>query len=143
MNPNISITEFSCDRDLEAVLNLWQNAGDGIQLRESDRPEEIMKKLERDPDLFLVARSGEELIGAVMGAYDGRRGHIYHLALIEHFRRKGIARMLMDEVERRLRDKGCLRITLLVTPENKSAIDFYQSLGYEIMKALPYGKNLS
>jgi ribosomal protein S18 acetylase RimI-like enzyme len=143
LNREIWISEFSYDRDLDAVLDLWEHSGDGIQLRASDRPEEIKKKLERDPDLFLVAMSGGELIGVVMGAFDGRRGHIYHLAVSDQFRRRGIASKLMDEVERRLKEKGCLRTNLLVTPDNNSAIDFYQNLGYEMMSVLPFGKNLT
>ena len=37
------------------MLDLWSTAGPGIQLGRSDEPEEIRKKLARDPDLFLVA----------------------------------------------------------------------------------------
>lgn len=142
MSLSFSITEFSFPRDLPAVIDLWQHAGDGIQLRESDQPEEIKKKIERDPDLFLVARSADRVDGAVMGAFDGRRGTIYHLAVTGKFRKNGIARALLNEVESRLKSKGCLKINLLVLPDNISAINFYQHLGYEAMKPLPFGKNL-
>jgi ribosomal protein S18 acetylase RimI-like enzyme len=142
LSPEFTISEFSFDRDVSAVIGLWKNAGNGIQLRESDQPEEIKKKILRDPDLFLIARTGQEIVGTVMGGFDGRRGFIYHLAIAKQHRLKGIARLLMDEVERRLKAKGCLKVYLLVTPENKTAMTFYERLGYEIMPVLPYGKKL-
>ncbi|HET7011627.1 MAG TPA: hypothetical protein VFI11_12700, partial [Anaerolineales bacterium] len=66
--------------DLEAVLDLWGSAGPGVHLGPSDRPLEIRKKIERDPDLFLVAEEEGQIVGAVMGGFDGRRGLVYHLA---------------------------------------------------------------
>jgi ribosomal protein S18 acetylase RimI-like enzyme len=142
LKPRFIIRAFCFEDDFDDVINLWRGSGDGIQLRESDRPEEIRKKLERDPDLFLVAINGDTLIGAVMGAFDGRRGYIYHLAVADHHRQEGVAKMLMAEVERCLRAKGCIKINLLVTPENKSAMSFYQGIGYERMNVVPFGKIL-
>ena len=47
----------------------------------SDTLAEITKKVQRDPDLFLVAEADGRLIGSVIGGFDGRRGMIYHLAV--------------------------------------------------------------
>src|SRR4051812_23549130 len=86
--------------DEEAVLELWDRAG-------IDRPwlnlrAEIAEKRRRDRSLFLVAVEGESLVGSVMGAYDGRRGWVYHLAVLPDRQRHGIGRCLMDELERRM-----------------------------------------
>lgn len=125
------------------VRRLWENAGSGIQLRRSDEPQEIEKKIHRDPDLFLVAEAEGELVGTVMGGFDGRRGMVYHLAVIEQFRQQGIGEMLMDELERRLRAKGCIRCYLLVTTDNDSAILFYEKRGWSRMDHIhTYGKDL-
>jgi ribosomal protein S18 acetylase RimI-like enzyme len=94
----------------------------------SDTRDESAKKLQRDPDLFLVAeddchpeprpersrRGSRRIIGTVMGGYDGRRGMIYHLAVDHAYRARGIGKLLMDEVERRLQAKGCRKAYLLV-----------------------------
>ncbi len=69
----IEIRTFSFADDYDAVYALWDSAGDGIHLRRSDSPAEIEKKIARDPDLFLVARAGDSVVGAVMGGFDGRR----------------------------------------------------------------------
>jgi ribosomal protein S18 acetylase RimI-like enzyme len=137
----VQIREFDYSQDYEEVRNLWKEAGAGIQLRRSDDPEEILKKLQRDPDLFLVATSGEKIVGTVIGGFDGRRGLIYHLAVDEVYREQGIGSQLMDEVENRLRLKGCIKSYLLVTKKNKSAMRFYEMRGWQKMDSLIlYGK---
>jgi ribosomal protein S18 acetylase RimI-like enzyme len=134
------LREFDLELDVDEVLELWGTAGDGVQLSPSDQPEEIRKKLQRDPDLFLVAEENGKIVGAVLGGFDGRRGMVYHLAVAQQARRKGIGKTLMAELEARLRAKGCLKYYLLVTPDNKAAHDFYEDLGWERMGLDVMGK---
>lgn len=141
--PVLEIREFSFQEDLQAVRDLWENAGPGIQLRRSDDPGEIRKKLSRDPDLFLVAELDGALVGTVIGGFDGRRGLIYHLAVKTDTREKGIGARLMQEVEKRLKEKGCIKMYLLVTKENEKAIRFYEKRGWSHMDhVLIYGKDI-
>jgi predicted N-acetyltransferase YhbS len=79
----ISVREIHFQEDFPAVRLLWENAGPGIHLQESDTPEEIWKKLQRDPDLFLVAEENGIIVGTVLGGFDGRRGMVYHMAVDE------------------------------------------------------------
>jgi len=138
----IRIREFDFPGDYEAVIELWQRAGPGIQLSVSDQPEEIQKKLTRDPDLFLVAEENGSLIGTVLGGFDGRRGMVYHLAVRPGLRRQGTGTALMEELEARLREKGCRKYYLLVTKDNQAALDFYASQGSEMMPLYVLGKVL-
>lgn len=141
--PALQIREFSYPEDYPAASSLWENAGPGIQLRRSDTPEEIQKKLTRDPDLFLVAELEGKLVGTVIGGFDGRRGLIYHLAVDSLVRESGIGAMLMDEVESRLKDKGCIISYLLVTTANEYAIRFYEKRGWSRMdNVIIYGKDI-
>ena len=130
----LTTREFDYSKDYAAVLNLWQSVGAGIHVGRSDSPDEILKKLQRDPDLFLVAELNEEIIGTVIGGYDGRRGIIYHLAVHETVRAQGVGAMLMSEVEKRLQAKGCVKCYLLVVAENEHAIHFYENRGWREMK---------
>jgi len=139
---NLSLREFQFSTDFSQVINLWQNAGPGIHLRRSDERKEILKKLRRDPDLFLVAEIDGEIIGTVLGGFDGRRGMVYHLAVVDRLRQKGIGALLMNELERRMKQKGCIRSYLLVTSDNLDAIRFYTSRGWEQMDILTFGKDL-
>jgi ribosomal protein S18 acetylase RimI-like enzyme len=129
--------------DYEAVLDLWRKAGEGIMLRPSDAREEVAKKLGRDPDLFLVAEVGGQVVGVIMGAWDGRRGWLHHLAVAEAFRHRGVASALVCHVEEGLRAKGCLKVNLLVWETNQAARQLYRRLGYvEMGGLLPMGKEL-
>lgn len=131
----ISIREFVWD-DYGAVYALWENSGPGVSAGRSDTREEIAKKLQHDPDLFLVATDGDSLsaspriVGTVIGGFDGRRGLIYHLAVEQAYRHRGIGKMLMNEIERRLVAKGCLRCYLLVKEDARDVIEFYRRLGW-------------
>jgi ribosomal protein S18 acetylase RimI-like enzyme len=138
----ISLRQFRFPEDYADVIKLWGNAGPGIHLRLSDEFEEIGKKVERDPDLFLVAEHEGRIIGSVMGGFDGRRGMVYHLAVEEIYRKNGIGARLMEELEHRMKEKGCVRTYLLVTKDNLEAIQFYEKRGWEVMDLLTYGKNL-
>lgn len=139
----ILLREFQYPRDYQPALDLWSNAGPGIHIRRSDEPAEIEKKLLRDPDLFLVAEAQGQLIGTVIGGFDGRRGLIYHLAVQAGFRKHGVGGLLMDEVERRLKAKGCLKVYLMVASDNENAIGFYKERGWQPMDPiLTYAKDL-
>jgi ribosomal protein S18 acetylase RimI-like enzyme len=130
----VNIREFCFPNDYAPTLKLWENIEVGVRVGRSDTPEEIQKKLKHDPDLFLVAELNEEIIGTVIGGYDGRRGIIYHLAVQKNVREQGIGAMLMNEVEKRLQAKGCVKCYLLVVADNENAIQFYENHGWCEMK---------
>jgi len=136
----MKIREFLFEQDYEEIRMLWEASGPGIQLSPSDTPEEIQKKLQRDPDLFLVAERDGQIIGTVFGGFDGRRGIVYHLAVLQGERRSGIGRSLMVEIENRLRSKGCRKYYLLTTKDNEEALAFYESFGAEVMDLYVLGK---
>jgi ribosomal protein S18 acetylase RimI-like enzyme len=130
MTPAFRIREFQYPADYAASLHLWKSMEAGVTVGRSDTPEEIERKLERDPDLFLVAESNGEVVGTVIGGYDGRRGMIYHLAVQSEYRQLGIATQLIEEVEKRLQSKGCVKCYLLVFADNTDAAEFYKKRGW-------------
>src|SRR5712692_6544649 len=134
------LREFQLEQDYPAVIALWQTAGPGIHVSPSDSPGEIAKKLQRDPDLFLVAEADERIVGTVLGGFDGRRGLVYHLVVDEAWRERGIGSALMDELEARLKARGCLKAFLIVHSENSGVIGFYERRGWQVMDVLLMGK---
>ena len=82
--------------DYNEVLNLWKTCG-------------------------LILRPGDDLDG-IMGAWDGRRGWINHLAVKPNRRRVGIGRALIGEVERRLLKKGAKKINAQIYQWNKASL---------------------
>lgn len=143
MKPPFQIREFRFPDDYEEVYRLWKTIEKGVHVGRSDSPDEIEKKVTRDPDLFLVAESEGRIIGSVIGGFDGRRGLVYHLAVAVSLRGMGIGTCLMDELESRLRSKGCLKCFLLVAPDNSEVETYYQQRGWQHMdKVRIYGKEL-
>jgi len=139
-----ALREFRYPQDYHAVRKLWESIEIGVHLGRSDTPDEIEKKTAHDPDLFLVAEQDGEIVGAVMGGYDGRRGLLYHLAVAALYRKQGLGGRLMAEVETRLRAKGCLKCYLLVTTDNPAAMQYYEKQGWDRMDSVHlYGKEFS
>jgi len=141
MNASVQIRPFQQPEDFEPVIDLWDQSGPGVHLGRSDTFDEISKKLTRDPELFLVAEYMGEIIGAVVGGFDGRRGLVYHLAVSEMHRGQGIGKQLMSKVEDILREKGCLRSYLLITKDNP-AMEFYEKLNWQLLDLYVLGKDL-
>jgi ribosomal protein S18 acetylase RimI-like enzyme len=108
----------------------------------SDTREEIAKKLAHDPDLCLVAEEAGQVVGTVLGGFDGRRGMVYHLAVAAAYQGQGLGRALMVEQEARFKAKGCLKYYLLVTADNLAVIDFYAGLGWSRMAVEIMGKEI-
>lgn len=136
MAPEIQIRQFDFPADYQQVYDLWCSIEKGVHVGRSDALNEIEKKMARDPDLFLIAETENKIVGSVIGGYDGRRGLIYHLAVNYLFRGQGIGSRLMDEVESRLRTKGCLKCYLLVTQDNQEVEHYYQQRGWQPMDAI-------
>ena len=141
MAGDISIDQFTMD-DYAVVHVLWQRAD--LWMRPSDGPAEVELRLERDPDLFLVARDGGgAVVGTVMGGWDGRRAYVYHLAVAPERQRQGIAGRLMDELERRFRERGALKAKLQIEVENDTSRAFFRQRGYRLESDCePWGKEL-
>ncbi len=115
-------------RDYEDVAALWLAAG--ISLHLSDDAASVQRKLERDPELFIVGELDGCIVGAVLGCYDGRRGWVNHLAVAPGRQREGVGSMLMAELEARFRAVGCVKVNLLIEPDNAGVQRFYDGIGY-------------
>jgi ribosomal protein S18 acetylase RimI-like enzyme len=139
------LRQFNLERDYPAVLALWQGAGPGIHVSPSDDRAEIARKIERDPDLFLLAEADEPLriVGTVLGGFDGRRGLVYHLAVDGAWRGQGLGSALMAELEARLIARGCRKAYLLVDAEYPEVKGFYEGHGWEVMDVLPMAKEFA
>jgi ribosomal protein S18 acetylase RimI-like enzyme len=126
------------DADEDAVLELWHRAG--LHRPWLDLRAEIHEKRRRDRSLFVVAVQATRVVGAVMGAYDGRRGWIYHLAVEPGMQRRGIGRLLMVEVERRMARLGVAKVNLQVRADTLDVLGFYEEMGYENQRLQSFGK---
>jgi ribosomal protein S18 acetylase RimI-like enzyme len=124
----LRIREFKVD-DYPIVRALWLVAA--LELRPGDDLEDIKLKLQRDPDLFLVAEQDDQIVGSVIGGWDGRRAWIYHLAVSPNYQRKGIGAGLVQELEKRLVAKGAVMVNAQVHRLNEKSSNFFKAIGYD------------
>jgi ribosomal protein S18 acetylase RimI-like enzyme len=115
--------------DAPAVLALWSAAE--VPSGVSDTREGLAALLDADRQALLIAESESSVIGSLIAAWDGWRGSFYRLAVHPSRRREGIATALVREGERRLQERGALRLTAIVADDEKLALDFWRAAGYE------------
>lgn len=125
----MQVREFKLE-DYGEIMRLWKETG--LVIRPGDELEGIKTKSQRDPDLFLIAEEEDQILGVVMGAWDGRRGWIYHLAVRPSHQRKGIGEALIRELEKRLIRKGARKANAQIYQWNTKSLDFFKAIGYEV-----------
>jgi ribosomal protein S18 acetylase RimI-like enzyme len=136
----LEIRPFQPD-DLNQVTGLWNSCN--LIRPWNDPRKDITRKLRVNPEWFLVAILGEEIVGSIMVGYEGHRGWINYLAVAAPFRRHGIGAQLMQKAETILRAVGCPKINLQVRVSNESELSrFYASLGFRLDEVVCYGKRL-
>jgi ribosomal protein S18 acetylase RimI-like enzyme len=126
--------------DEDPVVQLWHECG--LVVPWNNPHKDIRRKLGVQAELFLVGAHGTELIATVMAGYDGHRGWINYLAVASAYRRRGIGRRMVEEVEKRLQALGCPKINLQVRSSNTDVIEFYQRIGFAVDDAVSLGKRL-
>ena len=81
--------------------------------------------------LLLAARLDGELAGYAGLEYVLDEGYVTDVAVFPEFRRRGVAKALLRELERRARGMGLRFLTLEARPSNTPAVSLYAALGYE------------
>jgi ribosomal protein S18 acetylase RimI-like enzyme len=125
----VTIREFTM-QDYPAVQALWTEAGLPFRPAGRDRADRVAEALAGDSALYLVAEAGGRLAGVVFGTHDGRRGWINRLAVAPDLQRRGIARELVREVERRLKARGIDITSALIESHNEASMSFFKSMDY-------------
>ena len=137
---DLIIREFEV-KDHSAVIKIWQS------LFRNDppwnNPASIIKRKQAfQSELFLVGEENRIVVATVLGGYDGFRGWVYHLAVEPDKRRVGIARQMMDAIEKKLKDLGCIKINLQIRVTNLDVVAFYEAIGYSKENHISMGKLL-
>jgi len=127
-------------QDTERVVELWHQCG---LVKPWNNPyQDITTKLAQGADLFLVGEVDSRVIACVMGGYEGHRGWANYLAVDPSAQGAGYGRVLMADLELRLKQKGCPKINLQVRRANTKVIEFYLSQGFQVDDSVSLGKRL-
>ena len=110
--------------DYDAVMALLQTTI-GVKLREADSRASTLRYLEKNAGHSFVAEVTGTIIGCVMGAHDGRRGYLQHLAVNKHYRRCGVGTTLVNQSVAALRQVGIYKVHIFVLNDNHDAKIFW------------------
>ncbi len=128
--------------DYEKVYKLWEEAEEVCINPKDDTYEKIALFLTKNPELCFVATEEETIVGAIMAAYDGRRGHIYHTVVDSNARKKGIGTQLVDKVLEQFEKLEVSEIDLLAVGSNTVGNDFWERRGFLQKPQLNYRRKV-
>ena len=114
--------------DVDRVFRLWQESG--ASMGPSDGVEQLRRVVANPAAVLLLAVVDDEIVGTLLGAFDGWRGNMYRLVVHPSRRRQGIARQLVRQVEHIFAERGVRRITVLIEVDRPWAMEFWTAVGY-------------
>ncbi|MHA1200438.1 MAG: GNAT family N-acetyltransferase [Candidatus Heimdallarchaeaceae archaeon] len=114
----------------EEVYKIWEETG--LSLGASDTEEQIKRSLEFSRDLFLVGKVDGKIIAVVLGAFDGRRGYVHHLAVKRNFQKRGYGKLMMEELHKNFKIKDVKKVHLFIEVDNEGVKEFYLRMGWHI-----------
>jgi ribosomal protein S18 acetylase RimI-like enzyme len=128
------------EADQAAVVQLWMACG--LVVPHNNPVRDIERKLQVNPEWFLVGEVDNEVVATCMVGYEGHRGWVNYLAVRPDLQGQGLGRQMMDAAEAILRDAGCPKINLQIRTTNQKVIRFYESIGYQMDDVVSMGKRL-
>lgn len=119
-------------KDYDQVIAVWKAAGlhmDPV----SDSKAMVAKTLKISPESCFVTVDQGIIVGAVLGAFNGRRVWVYHLGVLPSHQHKGIGTALIRSVENASKAAGSPKVSLAVTYDNIHVAGFYKKLGFYVV----------
>ena len=124
--------------DYDDLYALWTScAGMGLN-NIDDSPEGVARFLERNPGTCLAAVEGGRLIGSILAGHDGRRGHIYHTAVMPDMQGRGAGTRLVGVVLDEFAALKISKVTLVVFARNEKGNAFWEKMGFTARGDLVY-----
>lgn len=116
--------------DIQGAHRLWSGV-EGLKLGDADTAYAIERFLRQNPGFSAVAVSPDEvIIGAVLCGHNGREGCLYHLAVAEGWRRRGVGRDLVEHCQARLAAADIRRCKAFVYTDNEEGNAYWAGTGW-------------
>jgi len=126
---NLKIRDFEIE-EYDILIELWEKAGLPYRPLGRDSKENISKQIEQPNISFLFVESEEKIVGSIIISHDGRKGWINRVAILPEYRKLGIASLLIDDAEKRLKEIGIDIVACLIEDWNIQSLKLFDNLGY-------------
>lgn len=124
--------------DYEQVHALWMTIR-GFRIRSIDDSREgVARFLRRNPSTSVVALIGDRVVGAILCGHDGRRGCLYHVCVMEQYRRMGIGKAMVVACMNALRAEEISKVSLIAFTRNDVGNAFWKCIGWTKREDLNY-----
>ena len=129
--------------DYQEVYDLWLHTP-GMGLNSTDDSKAgIEQYLKRNPSTSFVAEEEGKIVGAILAGHDGRRGYLYHTAVLPEYRGKNIGKHLVECAMSALEKEGIQKTALVVFKKNRDGNGFWETIGFTTREDLAYrNKNI-
>ena len=95
--------------------------------------DELIKEVSRDAAVNLVALLNNELVGFIQSWYFIEESDIINIAVDEKYRNKGIGKLLLLSLFKKLKEINVETVFLEVRISNLNAEKLYKSVGFKIL----------
>jgi len=119
--------------DFKGIMNLWIATGLSRPERGDDEAT-VERSIEMGGRMLVMCPESpaEEIIGTSWMTFDGRRLHLHHFGIDPSFQRRGLARELLRESLRFVKEKG-YQVKIEVHRSNAVAVELYRKAGFEYL----------
>ena len=127
---DIVIREMKLE-DYDEVYALWKTIkGFGIRSMDDSR-EGVERFIRRNPTTSIVAEAEGKIVGAILCGHDGRRGCLYHVCVLEEYRKHGIGKAMVVACMRALQKEKINKVSLIAFKSNEIGNHFWKEAGWE------------
>jgi ribosomal protein S18 acetylase RimI-like enzyme len=129
--PGVVIRPMTID-DYDRVTHLWSGSQAVKVYSASDSRARIALFLQMNPDTSFVADADGDIMGTILGGFDGRRGYIHHLAVEADPRGRNIGFGLLEKTLTAMKKKGIEKVHVFVpTEHNPHGLAFWESQNWQ------------
>ena len=119
--------------DFKGIMNLWIATGLSRPERGDDEAT-VERSIEMGGRMLVMCTESpaQKIIGTSWMTFDGRRLHLHHFGIDPVFQGRGLARELLRESLRFVKEKG-YQVKLEVHRSNAVAVELYLKAGFEYL----------
>ena len=116
--------------DFGKLYTFWEEAGLHLYPKDEERVR-FATMLRLNPDLcLLLLDDNKQIVGSVLGGFDGRTASINRLAIHPKLQKQGWGKYLIHELEKIFLARGIRKIAIQIHKLNTEVIPFYKKLGF-------------